>query len=284
MNNSISIKLFFRINFTIMIIFLFSAIIGNSYLNISNAKYPILKVLNSGNYFIILQKGIYIFNTDLTLNKSIYNFTIDEIRNETDSTKCGISEYIDNENNHYILYLLKALYIFIYKDEDEFINKFEINIDEKGYYYDIIPIKYHDNKFETIICFMNNKNNFNQLNFYLYKFNLLNNLPDKISSSLYKDERECNVFLGQKENFDFIKNYSFSCQKNYDNILLCFYGAHKSCYVEKDILYLMKDSQKLNYLIQIIFYLIPIILLNLLFQMKITIFLYVIQLRLKLNV
>ena len=239
MNNSISIKLFFRINFTIMIIFLFSAIIGNSYLNISNAKYPILKVLNSGNYFIILQKGIYIFNTDLTLNKSIYNFTIDEIRNETDLTKCGISEYIDNENNHYILYLLKALYIFIYKDEDEFINKFEINIDEKGYYYDIIPIKYHDNKFETIICFMNNKNNFNQLNFYLYKFNLLNNLPDKISSSLYKDERECNVVVGQKENFDFITNYSFSCQKNYDNILLCFYGAHKSCYVEKDILYLV---------------------------------------------
>ena len=74
--------LFLSFNFTICLF---------EFKNIKEGNYPQAKLLPSGNYFIFLSNGIYIYNPDFTLNKTIHNFTNDEIID--DYKKILISEY-----------------------------------------------------------------------------------------------------------------------------------------------------------------------------------------------
>ena len=230
----ISIQVFIKSKYIFIIAFIFNTITCYNTLNISNTKYPITKVLNSGNFFVVLQNGIFIYNPDLTLNKTIYNFTAEEAINKTDFHKSSISEYIDNKNNRYILCLIKGLYVYIYTNENDYINKFELNIDEKGLFYSLIPNIYNDHIMKVIICFLTENNSINYINFLLYQFNLFDNKYDIISSYIYQDERKCRYGVSTND-VNFMGNY-FSCQKISDSHLLCFYGADKNCNNDNDIL------------------------------------------------
>ena len=205
-NNQIS-YVFFNIYSSLFLVLSFNFTICLFDLKIiKEGKYSQVKLLPSGNYFIILSKGIYIYNPDFTLNKTIHNFT----NNETicNNEKINISEYkIDDKL--FISCLTKQKFLYIFEANTlEFYNRtLLINICSYSCYnLNIITYKYKNN--------INLFNYYYEINFLFYEINLSNNdiqfLPKY--SSLYNDNCLIN------------KNY-VSCEKipQQNKDLICFY-------------------------------------------------------------
>ena len=69
----------------------------------------------SGKYFILVDNGIYIYNSNFSLNKTIANFSEDEYMNESDYNKTIITEFKDDYNNNfYIICLVKVQFLYFY--------------------------------------------------------------------------------------------------------------------------------------------------------------------------
>lgn len=76
-------------------------------------EYPKVKQLISGEYLLILNDGIYIYDKDFLNIKKNSNFNSDQrYYNDDDFNKIVISEFIDN-NDYFVLCLVKN-YIYLF--------------------------------------------------------------------------------------------------------------------------------------------------------------------------
>ena len=205
-------------------------------------------LLPSEKYFIILDKGIYIYNNDFSVNKILYNFTSDE--KVSDSKYIQIEEMKIN-NNNFITVLSKGKYLYIFEAEN---NKFYNLFLQIGVYSSyFIPYKYYNSTLEYIIYYINEY----QINFFLYKFKLLFPYTNELINSLsplkdirsYNSSKSINNFIDfalwvkdkitgnddSNNDYNSIDSSYISCQKkilqeNY--YLICFYMI-KDC-TDKD--------------------------------------------------
>ena len=155
--------LFLSFNFTIC---LFELKIIENYLQV--------KLLPSGNYFIILSKGIYIYNPNFTLNKTIHSFTNDE--NIDNKENILISEYkIDDKLFISCLNQQQFLYIFEANTLEFYTRTLFIDICCYFYYnLNLITYKYKNNDtLEYIIYFFCYReslyNYYYEINFLFYE-------------------------------------------------------------------------------------------------------------------
>ena len=110
-----------------------------------------IKVLSSGEYFVIFENSINIYNSNFTNCSTIFHFNNSEIKPTFNNiSNITISEYIQNDNKKYILCLIKTN-LFIY----DYINKnmtyhslrelFSYNKDKEYHYFNFIPYNIDNN-------------------------------------------------------------------------------------------------------------------------------------------
>ena len=165
--------------------------------NPTGIKYSKAKALPSGKIFVTYHEGINIYNSDSSLNTSLINFNSDKkIDGNSDyNKKTRVEEYSDNEN-FYILSLIKGSYLYIYDYKNNFLIE-DITLSlESGNYYNLIVYKLEDNNLFYIISFVKD----NQINFYLYMVNLSSSIHEntKLNNSqsnnqLEEDYFSCNI-------------------------------------------------------------------------------------------
>ena len=139
----------------------------------TNSGFPKFKQLPSGNYFALLQNGIYIYSNNFSNITLIEQFNGDEmINNEKDRNKAIISD-IKNETNYYILCLVKER-LYLFDNERYNITKINQGIDSSGDYYNLIPYKIDMNLLYYIIIFSQKTNectywfkSYSEYSFYL---------------------------------------------------------------------------------------------------------------------
>ena len=222
----------------LIIIYIFPIIISEKTLDTFQNQYPIVKKLKSNKFFIILSKNISIYNSDFTYNKTIYNFTTDEIINSNeDNEKTVISEYTDDQNNSYITFLTKGEYLFIYKEYQENlpIIKYKLNITNNvssSKYYNLIPYKYNSyNSYNTtqyLISFISKEikhTNKTEQGLFLYYYFRVKFLLYEINFSINTIE---NIYLNNSNHsimygLNYFTDYYLSCQIISNDKLLCFY-------------------------------------------------------------
>ena len=97
------------------IFLLLMVIISIIYIKSTEIKYSYAKALPSGKISVTYHEGINIYNSDFSLNTSLINFNSDKKINGSDdyNKKTRVEEYSDNEN-FYILSLIKGSYLYIY--------------------------------------------------------------------------------------------------------------------------------------------------------------------------
>ena len=113
-----------------------------------NYEYPVIKKMRStGNFFILLNKNIHFYESNLQSGNILRNFTNEQnIESNIDNEKTVLSEF-NYKNNSYILCLTKGKHLFI-ANESSIIYENELNITTNnsiGYYYNLIP--YNKNQF-----------------------------------------------------------------------------------------------------------------------------------------
>jgi hypothetical protein len=209
-------------------------------------RFPNVKILPSGKYFILVDNGIYIYNSNFSLNKSITNFSNDECLNEEDYNKAIITEFKDdNNNNFYIICLVKAQFLYIFESQKEILYKSIINIDKTRNYYNLIPLKMEYPNFHYIISFIKG--------FSIHNINLFHN-----SVNISKEDNNNNENIYNKEwgPFDNIKvsQDHISCNKISGQKFICFYkesDKNLSALIFNETLKICKSqTKKTSYIIQ----------------------------------
>ena len=134
-----------------------------------NGRFPNAKLLPSGKYFILVDNGIYIYNSNFSLNKTITNFSDDECIDGTDYNKAIITEFKDDYNNNfYIICLVKVQFLYIFESQKYILYKSIINgIDENRKYINLIPLKVEYPNFHFIISFISQNTSYYQINLFL---------------------------------------------------------------------------------------------------------------------
>ena len=181
---------------------------------IMDARFPNVKVLPSGKYFILVDNGVYIYYSNFSLYKKISNFSSSENMNENDYNKTIITEFKDENNNFYIICLFKFKFLYIFESQREILYNWEINIKDSGKYYNLIPLKMeYPNFLHYIISFISKPSSYYRINLFQYKFNL----------SL---EHQNNTYVRKREfgNYtEIVSEYYISCNKISGQIFICFY-------------------------------------------------------------
>ena len=212
----------------------FLLLIFHLFFNMKNSlsisgEYPLAKLLSSGNYLIISEKGIYISHSDFSVNKTIYNFTENEI-NRFYNYKTVISEFISISNNSYILCLFKGNLLYLFENEN-FCNKYNLNIEsEPELYYNLIPFKLNNLNLQYIISFINgnldNSNSYKySIKLFLYEIDLSqrNNNTNKLT-------KKYEIIKSDEDgSYSIIQDYFISCQKMLffnKELITCFYHVY----------------------------------------------------------
>ena len=139
---------------------------------IMDARFPNVKVLPSGKYFILVDNGIYIYNSNFSLYKKIANFSYNEFMNETDYIKTIITEFRDDHNIFYIICLVKVQFLYIFESQKYILYKSKINdIDQARQYYNLIPLKMEYPNFHYIISYINQNSNY-KINLFHFRVNI----------------------------------------------------------------------------------------------------------------
>ena len=179
-----------------------------------NGFYPKIKQLPSGEYFIILNDGIYIYNNDFS--KIIRDFKFQGVIENLEDKKTTISEF-KNNNYFYILCLIKD-YLYLFNFNKTSLEKIDLTEYLSGNSYNLIPYKYEDDPpeiFNFIICYMTIiDSEQNYLKFYNFQINSNDYKYKKLSSKEYK------------QNYKEISDLNFSCEFVLINqlyYLICFY-------------------------------------------------------------
>ena len=206
--NQILDKILFIKNYIIFFdILLFFLIIGKFNSEIPQFTFPQAITLSNGDFFIIHQTGIDIFDSNLTNKKStIITFEDDDkIKNDTFLSKTTISRY-KSEDNGYILSIINDK-IFIFNSSGQLLYQSENKIPElKGLYYTLVPIKRETNAYHYMIGFIDNKN---VLQLLLFKFtdgtNKVNELKkfksiNETSKPIFSTGLSCELMKHQTKN------------------------------------------------------------------------------------
>ena len=178
-------------------------------------RFPNVKVLPSGKYFILVDNGIYIYNSNFTLNKTITNFTNDECMNEEDYNKVNITEFVDDNNNFYIICLVKAQFLYIFESQREILYNWEINIKDSGKYYNLIPLKMEYPNFHYIISYISQTSNY-KINLFHFRVNISQEDNNNNNELIYNKELSTNDKIT-------ISQEHLSCNKISGQKFICFY-------------------------------------------------------------
>ena len=179
-------------------------------------RFPNVKVLPSGKYFILVDNGIYIYNSNFTLNKTITNFTNDECMNEEDYNKVNITEFVDDNNNFYIICLVKVQFLYIFESQKYILYKSIINdIDQARQYYNLIPLKMEYPNFHYIISYINQNSNY-KINLFHFRVNISQEDNNNNSELIYNKE-------WSKKDKITISQEHLSCNKISGQKFICFY-------------------------------------------------------------
>ena len=219
--------------YLIVILSLFNCIFCKIYSQtLDEENYKDIKLLPSRDYFVLLNKGIYIYNINLTLKEIIYNFTDYETIVDNDYS---ISELnVDKKYDKYFISVLnKGIYLFI----------FEAN-SKKSHWgkYNLISYKYENSTIKYIIYFIKDVYDSSGskyiINFFHFTVNLLENNQKTITKNAYT-YRDTQIFENFK-NSSLDDNYIYysTIYENYidcqyiisaDNKegLICFYFTRK---------------------------------------------------------
>ena len=195
-------------------------------------RYPKLKKLPSGEYLVIMNKGIYIFNKNFTNNTQLYMFIGNEIiYDEIDFNKTEITE-IKNQTNYYILSLIKER-LYLYNHIDRTINKSDLSSYlSGGSKYNLLPYKViNSNLYYIIIFSKENSENCGRssyilykLKFFLFEINIsLNKTLSYKNTEFINNNNECKTY---------ITNINFSCHLLNQTYIICLYLIDNSQTIE----------------------------------------------------
>ena len=225
----IQFHLFYNLSFIILYFFFLCYLLQNSLQSLIYGKFPKVKKLPSGDYFIIFDKGINIYNKNFSLNKTLYNFTGDEIIQEADFEKTIISDFKTEKNNYYILCLINGKYLYII-DKYYNIGQIIISFINQGEYYNLIPYKYNETSLQYIICFIfKNDDNYN-LYFSFFKINLsFQNFNNTLTQELsFCNEINCTDHIRNSiSNFIMLSQISYLEYKKLTNFFSVYEGCEK---------------------------------------------------------
>ena len=211
---------------------IFNFISGKLYsktINEENVKDIIL--LPSRDYFVLFDKGIYIYNINFTLKETIYNFTNSEkiVTHSTSELKVKDKYFIS-------IFNYKSKFLYIYEVYNKiFYNNIHINLiidgNINGDKYNIISYKYENSTIEYIIYFITHKtissSYFYIINYFRFNIDLLDNTTQKnITKSAYT-YLDLKLSEGDSKNYSSIHKYYISCHyvdsKDNKKELICFY-------------------------------------------------------------
>ena len=222
-------------NNLIIIFFLILNIIQNNDNNI-NKFHKLIKLTSSGEYFTILDSGIYIYDQNFMACKTLYIFQDSEkISSRKDSINTLISE-IENNGQYYAIALAKK-YLYIYNCTNNSIFRYLLNklketkSDQDGVNYNLIPYEMNNNFIKFIISHMYDNTLGHKIYYYYFTIDFL---EKKIISEekYYKDV----IMLGMAD----LSAFNISCHvSSYSpNKLRCFYcqsRKRKFCTINFDI-------------------------------------------------
>ena len=165
--------------------------------------YPNSIEINNDNILIIFQKGIYIYNSNLTeCQKSYENETIFPLT-ENDLDFINLSKFEDG-----VIIIIIKTYLYIFDPNGEYIYHIDLCL-EGAKYYSLIPFKIMEKDYYYAITYMNTK----EMNIYYYKINI---------------EYKINTIINYHQNTpDSIQENKLTCQimihPESENVLTCFY-------------------------------------------------------------
>ena len=216
---------------------LFFILFKNSFDSIIYGKYSNARILQSGNYLIILGKGIFIYDSNFTLLHTVYEFDDKEkIENEEEFKKIAINEFEYN-NNFYILILIKCSFLFLFENTNFQYNKytFQENITIGNHYNINVNATSESNKIKAIITFVSKETKnvippdkyYFQINYYAYLLDLSSfNIITRLTKNIFVNR----IFLYCKTESLQLQDIFLYCQKKYtNNIFFCFTNVFNSC-------------------------------------------------------
>ncbi len=85
------------------------------YSNQKEIEFPFLFRLNSGNYLMLSDNGIYIFNPTISARLNVKSFDSKKYRRHADSYSTNIAQFL-SEDNGYIICLIQNMQYLISKN------------------------------------------------------------------------------------------------------------------------------------------------------------------------
>ena len=175
-------------------------------------NYPNCIELNNGNVLIIFEKGIYIFNSELSEEISNINYESGFSLTVNDLDLINLSKFDDGV----VISIIKT-YIYIFSSTGGYIYHKDLSEDLEGAsYYSLIPHKIDGNNYYYIICYMDSST---KLRIYYYYINISDKLNEKKDYLEYSHTDSGYVFYSN--------NKGVTCQlmssSNENNVLTCFY-------------------------------------------------------------
>ena len=228
-----------------ILFFLFQNSISNT---IMDARFPNVKVLPSGKYFILVDNGIYIYNSNFSTFNKIATFSENEIMNETDYNKTIITEFKDDFNRFYIICYIKIQFLYIFESQREVLYKSKMNFFKSSKDYNLIPFKMeYPNLLHLFISYIN-YHSYYKINLFHYRVNL-----SKVN------QNNDNCLLKKIEFGNYTEKVSedyISCNKISDNRFICFYRKDAktlaAVVLNESLGVCNRQTKNTNYFIQLI--------------------------------
>ena len=199
-----------KIESIIIILILFKIIYnteqGTLIQSIENDLNPNAIELDNNNILIIFQKGIYIYNSNLTQREISYEYESDFSLTDSDLDLINLSKFEDGV----IIAIIKT-YLYIFQSDGELICHINLSEDLNGAtYYSLIPFKIEGEDYYYAITYMDSTSN--SIKIYYYKINIKDKDNNKMNYHQYSGS---------------FQSKGLTCQlmihPNIENVLTCFY-------------------------------------------------------------
>ena len=185
--------------------------------------------LPSGDFFIIMQNGIYIYNYDFSIKRYLYSFEESQkITSDSDNNNTIISELKQDDKFFLISLIKRNIYIYDYENNNLYHSPYNLtelfsqnNYCQEGVIYNLIPYDFKNNNFNFIITFLVTSTVNNMITFLYYTIDISNN---SINCNKKIDFYDKAVILGTLY-FSDISPYEVSCQiSSSPTKMNCFYS------------------------------------------------------------
>ena len=200
----------YQANFIIIFFSILFGIVDSIYSSkeLLTGGYPKAIVLSSGKYFIACSEGLFIYNWDFSLNKTVYNFTNINFNFNDNKDNTFIYEIIQNKIP-YIFCLYKGKILVVIKNE-EVIKKVPFDPGDK--IYNTIPFKFDASLLQYI------RISIIESHLYVKLYEL--NLSPNNGSNYLKCENKSNILLNS---YDLISCQKMKYSLENEEILTCFF-------------------------------------------------------------